>query len=234
MIKLASLNWEPYIGETVDRNGYVAEIAREAFKAAGYVNDIRIDFLPWARAVAQSRRGAYDGLFPEYYDEERKQDFVFSDPFHGGPLVLMKLKSREIEYDGDLKALKPFKIGIIRGYVNTKAFDDADYLQKEECTNDLQNLKKLLGKRVDLIVIDRLVATYLIARNLPPHQGKIEPLQPPLEIKPLYIAFSRKAPDYRTKLEDFNAGLKAMRKNGKLRAILTEFGFSDTVSVDGD
>ncbi len=228
-IKLASLDWEPYIGKKVEGNGYVAEIVRAAFKAKGY--SAKIDFLPWARAVSESKNGSYDGLFPEYYDEARKDDYVFSDPFPGGPLVFMKRKGKEIPYTGNLDELKPYKIGVVRGYINTKAFDARTDLKKEETGSDEMNLKKLVAGRVDLIVIDRLVAEHLIATSVTQGKGKIEAVEPVMEVKPLYIAFSKKAPAYEKKMADFNDGLKAIKEDGSLQKILEKHGVAEALKV---
>lgn len=219
-VTLASLDWEPYIGEKLPNNGYVAQIAVEAFKTQGF--KVKIDYLPWARAVAMSTSGEYDGLFPEYYDETRKGDFVFSDSFKGGPLGFMKRKSSNITFK-KLEDLKQYTIGTVRGYVNTTEFDSAKYLKKEEVVDDETNIKKLNGNRIDLIVIDKYVAYYIISTKFPKYREELEFMTPALEEKPLYIAFSKKAKDYDKKLKAFNAGLKEIQKNGTLAKILKEF-----------
>ena len=45
-------------------------------------------------------RGDYAGLMPEYYDESRLSDFVFSAPFPGGPVALYKRRGEAISYPG--------------------------------------------------------------------------------------------------------------------------------------
>lgn len=216
-VTLASLDWEPYIGTKLPKQGCVAQIATEAFKTQGY--QVKIDFLPWARAVASAKEGTHDGLFPEYYDEERLKDFVYSQPFKGGPVGFLKRKDAKITY-ATLEDLKPYKIGVVRGYVNTVEFDKATYLKKEEVDADLQNLKKLNAGRLDLIVIDKYVASYLAKQELGADAVNFEFLSPPLEEKSLYIAFSKKAPDSAAKLSAFNKGLEAITKSGRLAELL--------------
>jgi len=230
-ISLATLEWEPYIGPSMTNNGYVHEIVVEALKRVGYKADIK--YYPWARAVKLSEEGKCDGLFPEYYDEGRKPKYVFSDPYPGGPVGFYKQKKANIKFSVDpqkkqteaLKALQQYKFGVVRGYINTQEFDSADFLKKEEVVSDEQNLVKLFKGRIDLIFIDKYVAKHIIVKKYPHYMDELEFLEPPLEIKPLYIAFSTKAPDYEKKRSVFNEGLKLLEKDGAMKAILEKHGF---------
>ncbi|WP_186441196.1 substrate-binding periplasmic protein [Desulfamplus magnetovallimortis] len=221
-IKLATLDWEPYIGQTLPDNGYVAEVIREAFKRSGY--EIQMDFLPWARVVKMAREGKYDGYFPEYYSDELQKDFKVSSSFPGGPLVFFKRKGEEIHY-GSLSDLKPYFIGVVRGYINTREFDEADYLKKDEATDDLTNFKKLLKKRVDLIVADKFVGYDTVRKNLPDAVEQIDVVNPPLEIKDLFLCISKKTPDAQIKLEALEKGLAEIKSDGTLERILKKHGF---------
>ena len=230
-VTLATLEWEPYIGPNMKSNGYVYEIVEQALKRSNIAVDIR--FLPWARAVNTVQTGKRDGLFPEYYDEGRLADFVFSDSFPGGPVGLYKRKDNKISYSVDpqkyqtaaLKALQQYKFGVVRGYVNTKEFDEATFLKKEEVNSDETNLKKLFKGRIDFIFIDKYVAKHIIVTKYPHYLGELEFMEPPLEVKPLYIAFSKKAKDYESKLKSFNSGLKLLEKDGSLTKIMEKHGF---------
>jgi len=230
-VSLATLEWEPYIGPGMDNNGYVHEIVAEAYKRSGVDVDIR--FFPWARAVSTTQKGKRDGLFPEYYDESRLKDFVFSDSFPGGPVGLYKRKDNKISYVVDpqkkqteaLKALKQYRFGVVRGYVNTKEFDEATFLTKDVAKSDETNLKKLFKGRIDFIFIDKYVAKHIIVRKYPHFMSELEFMEPPLEVKPLYIAFSKKAKNYQAKLKAFNEGLKKLREEGALEKIMEKHGF---------
>ncbi len=221
-IKLATLDWEPYIGRDLKDNGYVAEIVREAFRRKGYT--VKIKFLPWARVLKMAKDGKVDGYFPEYYSAERENEFLFSNEFPGGPLGFFKRKDSDISYN-KLTDLKPYRIGVVRGYVNTKEFDAADYLKKEPALDDLTNIKKLLAGRIDLLVADKFVGLDLLERNLSNHVGDIEFVQPALELKPLYVCFPRTLSASQMYNKVFNAGLKEIKEDGTLDKILTKHGF---------
>ena len=110
-----------------------------------------------------------------------------------GRLVLCARKSSRVAWDGTLESLRPYRLGVVMGYVNTPAIDGADFLQKDTTTSDLLNLKKLLGGRLDAIVIDQFQAIYLLKNNPMLIQGlaDVEFLQPPLEQKGIHVLFSR-------------------------------------------
>ena len=181
-------------------------------------------FMPWARVVYMSRVGQLDGYFPEYYASSVEVHALFSDPFPGGPVVFFKRKDSKIVFRG-LEGLRGYTIGVVRGYVNTKAFDAATYLRKEPVKDDFSNIRKLLKKRVDLIVIDEVVGRDLMERHFPDRVDRIEVVAPPLGERALHVCFSRKVPGYEMRARRFNAGLRQMKIDGTLEAIMERHGF---------
>lgn len=230
-VTLATLDWAPYIDDDLPGKGYVYEVVATAFERSGFKADIQ--FFPWARAVYSVEHGEVDALFPEYYDEERKKTCVFSDSFPGGPVGLFKRKSMDVKWAAHpqteqtkaLQALKKHTFGVVRGYVNTKEFDQATFLKKEAVRCDELNLKKLDYGRLDFIFIDKFVALYLIKTKFPQFKDKLEFMEPAMEIKPLYLAFSRKSPDYKVKLQAFNEGLDKIISDGTIEKIMKKHGF---------
>jgi ABC-type amino acid transport substrate-binding protein len=228
---LVTLDWEPYIGQSLAGKGYVFEIVTAAFKKAGY--EVEINFYPWERSLRMAQTGQVDGLFPEYYDSRRLPDFIYSKAFPGGPVGLYARKDSNIKFTMNpgrnqtaaLKALDKYRFGVVRGYINTKEFDNASFLQKEAADSDETNLRKLYAKRIDLIFIDKFVAQYIIKTKLPQFGNELVFLEPPLEVKPLYIVFSKKSPAYQQKLKAFNRGLQQIEKDGTLKGIMRKYGF---------
>lgn len=232
-VKLSSLNWEPYIGKSLPGYGYVYELVDAAFKKSGY--DIKVLFVPWARALLMAQRGDVDAVFPEYYSKERSDEFAFSKPFLGGPVGFYKRKDNLTEYSVDprvhqdkaLLDLSGYKFGIVRGYVNTQAFDRANYLFKEDVVDDFTNLKRLYFDRIQFIFIDKFVAEHILNKQLPSYKDELVFMDPPLEVKNLYLAFSRNAPDYDAKLQAFNQGLDMIKADGTLQKIYEKHGFKE-------
>lgn len=225
VVRLASLEWEPYIGPRLPDQGYVAALIRAAYAEQGV--QVEIVFYPWARALHLARTGAVDGLAPEYFNPSREAEFAYSAAFPGGPLVLYKRRADTIAFAADplqqqeaaLRGLATRRFGVVRGYLNTPVFDAADYLFKEEANDDATNLRKLVYGRIDLAVIDRRVAEHLIRTDYPAYRRTIEPMSPPLADIPLYIAFSRRSPRQAEALAAFDRGLEALRADGRLAAM---------------
>lgn len=221
-IRLSTLDWPPYIGEKLTSQGFVAEVVTKAYAQEGY--DVELTYLPWARVVAMAKSGEFDGYLPEYYSESLKKDFLISDPYPGGPLVFFKRKGENISFNS-LEDLKPYTIGVVRGYVNTEEFDNASYLKKDAVRDDLTNIKKLVAGRIDLMVADKFVGYHIIDTKFPKAKGKLDIIEKVLEEKDLYLCISKKTPGASKKIEAFNKGLEKIKTSGKLKEVLAKHGF---------
>jgi polar amino acid transport system substrate-binding protein len=222
-VRLATLNWAPYIGENLNGEGYAAEVIRTAFERGGY--QVEFFYMPWQRAVKTVMAGSYDGLAPAYYTEKRAVDFSMSEAFPGGPMVFAKRADREIAYDR-LEGLKPYKIALVRGYVNTKEFDEADYLTKNFTDCDRTGYRRVLSGSVDLWLVDRFVAQTTMAMHMPERAKEIDFVAKPLAVKNLHVAFSRMKPKYAELTRTFNKGLAEVLSDGTLQQILARHGLS--------
>ncbi|MBI9074423.1 MAG: transporter substrate-binding domain-containing protein [Desulfatibacillum sp.] len=230
--RLTTLEWPPYISQNIDSPGYLAEVVKGAFSEVGYSNANFI-FLEWTEAVRLAQAGKADASFPEYFSTDREKDFEFSDAMPGGALALAKLKGSNVTYTGQVQDLKPYKLGVVAGYINTEAIDSADFITKVESEDDSVNLKNLIAKKVDVIVIDRLVADMLLQGTFfSRFADKVDFLEPILEVKPLFLAFSKNSPNMPGVKEDFNKGLSALNASGKLDAILKKYGLEGKVGTE--
>lgn len=229
---LATLEWPPYTVDDDEVGSYARQVVQEAFAAANA--SATEDFLPWNRGLIETQQGKYVGIYPEYYDVSREDQFVFSNPFPGGAIGLLKLSiNKHIQYgaspilDGEseaLKSLRDYRFGIVRGYLNTPAFDRSDFLKKTPTRSDQSNLRMLERGRVDLIMIDQLVAEYIIQDTLPQLEGKTTFLKPALATKDLYIAFSKAHPKHLEAQRTFNKGLNILKNSGRLNELVQQYG----------
>ena len=217
-ITMATLDWEPYVGRHMKNQGSIAVIVKEAFKRSGI--DLQIQFHQWSRVVGLAKKGLVDGYFPEYYADSITSYARFSDPIPAGPLGFFKLKDAKIEFS-TLKSLTGYRIGIVKGYINSKEFDMADYLEKHPVKDDLTNLKLLLAHRVDLVVADKFVGFYLANRHLPDQVADIEFMPRILENKDVYVCVCNTLKSQAYLLNAFNRGLASMRVDGTLDLFLS-------------
>ncbi len=223
-VTLANIEYPPFAGKKLKHGGFLTEIATQAFKREGYTVDYK--YVPWARGLKGTKEGAYDGLCVAWYRPEREQWFIFSKPMPASEIVFFKRKGADISFSGDYEALKPYSIGVVRGYVNPPGFDKVKHkLKIEEVRTDLLNIRKLIRERLDLILIDRFVGKYLISTEMIGFSDTVEVLEPTLKKDINHIMFSKAVDNIQIKVEAFNKGMDALEKEDAVDEILSKHGF---------
>ncbi|MFV0348292.1 MAG: substrate-binding periplasmic protein [Halodesulfovibrio sp.] len=216
-LRFATLEWPPYISSELPGLGYVADVLREVFLPAGY--SVELVFLPWKRALSYMSRKDIAGYLPEYYDPATtKARCVYSAPFPGGPLAFMHRTTTPVLFSS-VEDLKPYRTGIVAGYINFKEFDDAHDLQKDPSPDDLTNLRKLLMGRVDIIIGDPVTVMYLYRTHISEKGSELGIQQPYIETKTLHICFNTIHNEFKTILPLFNSRLKELERSGRLEEL---------------
>jgi polar amino acid transport system substrate-binding protein len=214
---VATLDWPPYTGSELPSGGATSEVVRDAFAKAGLQADIV--FRPWKRAIDMASKGSDDvvAYFPGYHCKHQ-DGFIASEPIGNGPLGFAEHIEAPISWDSiDSIGEQNLKIGTSLGYANTDEFDakvKSGVIHVIPANNELPNLKKLIRKRVDAVVIDKFTLEYLKATEPSLLNGR-ENLRfnaKPLEDKTLYLCF-RNDEVGRAMRETFNAGLAKIDVN---------------------
>jgi polar amino acid transport system substrate-binding protein len=113
---------------------------------------------------------------------------------------------------------------VVRGYQNTPEFDammDSKQFAVVEAVDELQLVKLLVAKRVDLIIGDPSVFTYsvnysnLSNRNKQALLNSIETIEPALKYNHLYYAISNNYPQRHQLLDDINLALLEFQQSGE-------------------
>lgn len=219
-VSLATTEWEPYVGQHLDHYGFASEIIAEAFKRVGY--EIRYAFMPPRRVMKQVEAGEYDAGYPAYYADDRAERFYYSEPFAGSAVGFLKRKDTEIDYK-TLRDLTSFKIGVCLGFAYPREFTEAHYLKKEVAANEVLNLRKLVGGRIDLFITDRAAAQAAINRHVPEAKGVLEFMEPPIETRNLHLIFGKRQRN-EVICKEFNAGLQMIVEDGTVERILKQQG----------
>ncbi len=221
-LNIVADNYPPYYGEDLPKGGVLTEIIVEAFRRTGY--ELKIKWVPWKRAVEGAKAGKYDGIYTLWYREERKAWFVYSDPIPpASETGFYKTREKDISFE-TFEDLKPYTIGVGRGYVRPPGFDEAS-LTTSLAKDDEENLRKLHKGRVDLALTDRIVAKHIIDTRIPDAAPDLEWLPPALHVETNHFAVSRKTANFTTKLADFNRGLREIEADGTLERIIAGHGF---------
>jgi polar amino acid transport system substrate-binding protein len=220
-VNLITAAYPPYYGPNLTNHGPVTEIIVAAYKKVGY--RVNIKYVPWARALEIAKSGKADGLYGAWYSAERAQWFVYSNQLLSNEIVLYKRRGTAPQTFTSYSALRSYKIGIVRGYRNPPAFEAA-HLRTDTANTDATNLRKLVAKRIDLILIDRGTATYILTHELHNYRERLEAVEPPVEVLPMHLVISKKVQDYQIKRDDFNQGLELLSAAGGVEAIMQQHG----------
>jgi len=222
-ISMVTVDWEPYYASSLDKGGVYTEIVTTAFKRAGHTATVR--FLPWKRALKYVEEGKNDIVMGAYYNDERNKIYHYSDSCMTLNTGLVAHKKLGITSYKTLKDLKPYKIGVNRGWIYTPEFDAADYLNKDEATNQMVNIRKFFKKRVDIIAITIEIFQYEVSKLKNHNMSEVVVLDPILAKKGLHLMMGRKIPDHDKIIADFNKALKEIRSDGTYGSILSSHGF---------
>ena len=222
MIFIATLEWPPYAGENIKNFGFISEIVTAAYEKVGY--KVNISIRPWARVLTETEDGRHDIAFPAYYTKERDRKYTLVNLNVKSRVGLLKSKNMAINHYESLQDLAPYRIGVVHGYANRPDFDAADYLRKKRGYSDLENMEDLIAGNLDFIVIDPLVAGYLMRKHLY-DMSQWDFLEPMLDEKDMFLAFSKSVPDTDKKRLAFEYGLAELKKEGLLDALIDRYRF---------
>ncbi|MDX1451948.1 MAG: transporter substrate-binding domain-containing protein [Oleiphilaceae bacterium] len=222
-INLAYVSYPPYYASDLPHGGPISQIIEEAFERAGY--SVSREELPWARAFEWTREGEYDALYTAWYREERKEHFAFSEPLPANEIVFFAHRDLARDYNGP-ESLNNKVLGVVRGYALPAKLSLAS-LSVQRVTSDQQNIEKLVRGYIDVTIIDRALAKYLMRQFAPSKIDLYQALNPPLEIENQHLIFSRKAENYAAKLASFNAAYLQLKAEGRVSQLLKEHGLDE-------
>lgn len=212
VMRLASLEWLPYVGAGLEREGWSSFVADTAARQFGY--RAKVEYFPWTRAMQLGTRDPqYVGYFPAYYTEERARTCHFSAPIGSSTVGLAYLKSAPLQWSS-LQDLAGRRIGAVAGFSNGSAFDSMvreGKLLVDTSPSDMLNLRKLLAGRVDIVVIDKLALRYLLATEpgLARKRNQFAFHDKPLAELSLHVCFQR-TPAGRELQQAFDQAIQSM------------------------
>jgi len=231
-VSLVTSVWEPYVmPKNISSRGYAYDVVKKAFESAGY--EVSIQVLPWNEAWKMAKEGKADALFPEYESDENLGYFAYSHPFLAGPVVLYKrvdnkyiqIAETEKNLSSVFDKLKPYRFGVVSGYANVPAFDvHKEEFKRKYVGDDKANLEQLYAGEVDVILIDKLNAQYILRYMLPKeYSQQLQQVGPVLANNNIYVVFSKAVPNRDILLKDFNQGLKMLQKDKVTNQIMREY-----------
>jgi len=161
---LASDEWPPYVSASLPDNGISGAYASAVFARLG--SGTKIDYFPWKRTLEVGMNDPrYAGLLAVWRTPQREAQCYFSSSIGATMTVLAYLKEAPV-IASTMRELRDAQIGTVAGYSNGEEFDGLvrrGVLHVQEGVNDETNLRKLLSKRFDAMVIEKRVLRHMLA-----------------------------------------------------------------------
>lgn len=215
-VTLSANDFPPYNSPSLPNNGMLGAITSAAFAKMG--DKVVISYRPWARALKEGKKGLTQGVIAVWHSPERANYLAFSHPIYTSKIGFYARTNFRPDVS-NLSKLKNLRIGVVQDYANPPAFTAAQ-LQTDEVPDDTTNLVKLANGRVDLVLIDKDVANYIINHRLSALKDKLLWLEPTVSTVSVYNTFSKQSPGWEKRLANFNKGLALIQKDGTLAQII--------------
>ncbi len=222
-IRLANGEWQPYQSKYAPHYGFASHVVTEAFALVGI--EVEYGFFPWARSYKLAKYGSWDGTLVWSDSEDRRKDFLLSDPVVPSTAVFFYLKNTKFDWD-TYDDLRDVRVGGTLEYFNGKEFEEAEaagIFKVNRAPNDETGLKKLLKGRIDVFA-GNLVVSYAQIRDifteedaaLFTHHDK------PYWVGQMHLLLSKKVPTSEQMRARFNEGLKLLKESGKYDQIIAD------------
>jgi len=216
VITIATLEYHPWTGKNLKFSGFVNHVISAAFQRKGY--SVKFTYLPWKRAVIETKRGQYSALSYVYFSKDREKEFILSDPISEEKIVFFHLKSNPIKDWNTLEELKNYKFGATRGYTYTKEFwqaAESKRLKVHVTDSDIQNFKKLFVGRIDIFPSGLVNGLSLLQKEFHPSKSHLLAYhRKPLSKTTGHLAFTRSRKISESLLPIFNQGLAELKQAG--------------------
>ena len=206
LMRLATLEWPPFTGILLPKEGVSTYVATTVAKAAGF--RLLAASFEWTKAVEKGEKSPeFEGYFPEYYSKERDAACHLSQSIGTSVLGIATLKSAPIKWNkpSDLGA---YTLGVVDGYLNGEELDAAIKEKRQAVelgSSDAANVTKLLAGKIRGIVVDKNVLDYTLYKLNKPGGAVFNPR--PLASLSLHICFKR-TPSGLAMRDAFDAALK--------------------------
>ena len=225
-LRLVTGELPPYATQERTDDGIALAIVRKAFAIGG--STVSYTFKPWTRSLEEARAGLWDGTAYWGKNPARDVGFLISDNVLTEQWVFLYRQRGDAAPVFDwhtLADLKSQRIAAVQSYTYTPEFwqmQKAGSLQVEFAQDDLGNLRRLVAGRVDVVVIERNVACYLMNANFKPEAVAGLRAHPKLLTNQFttHLMLSDKLPQSAERMKAFNRGLAQLKKSKDYAALL--------------
>ncbi len=227
---IVSDDYEPYTSSKNSGSGVILDIVKQVFDES-HIETV-FKFYPWKRCEANVAKGNAFAAVPYFKTEERLRKYNFSDPiiYSFNRFFYNKEKfPKGVEWN-ILEDFRGYTMGCILGYWYMPAFERAG-LRTEAVDSDLQNMEKLINRRIDFTILDERTGLWMLREHFPNETGKIGMLDKPESFIQFYLLISRTYPNTARITEQFNNGLRMLKQKGGYRKILQHYNMPEHFAV---
>lgn len=202
--------------------GPYIDIIETALNNIDYEYEFKI--MPWNRVVESVQNSSIDIGF-SFFDntERRKFAYFMEEPLGLYSMKLFAMPDSKIVFDGSLKSIEEYNIGLVQNYFYTNEISEAianNKLKVDEAIDGSSNIEKLLNGRVDLIIEDNVaVNEYLKSNN---KDIQLIEYEIPIIYNYTYLVFP-KDNDYDDLRRKLDIEFKKMKANGSLYNIYKNY-----------
>jgi polar amino acid transport system substrate-binding protein len=222
VVRIATGELPPYATQARPDGGMALAIVRSAFELAGY--RVEYTFLPWSRALAETRIGKWDATAYWGHKPEYDSQFYLSDNVLTEQWAMVYRKELGLKWSV-LDDLRPYRMATVPDYTYTpelRAMIKSGSIKAEPAPNDAAVLKLLTLGRADVAPMELSVACELLKtqftdadfQKLAAHPKRIT------ESFTTHLMVNRTHSGNAQKVADFNAGLKKLRESGEYARLL--------------
>jgi len=221
-VRIATGELPPYATAARSDGGMALAIVRSAFEQAGY--KVEYTFLPWSRALAETRIGKWDATAYWGHKPEYDSQFYLSDNVLTEQWAMVYRKELGLKWSV-LDDLRPYRMATVPDYTYTpelRALIKAGGIKAESAPNDAAVLKLLILGRADIAPMELSVACELLRTQFPEADFQKLAAHPKLitESFTTHLMMSRTQSGNAQRVSDFNAGLKKLRESGEYARLL--------------
>lgn len=217
LLCIAAFEYKPFVDPEREDQGYISQIAIEAFALQGY--KVQLNYMPLKRALYEAQFGNVDGILGAYYAKERAKYLIYSDPIADININFLTLADSEHE-EALVKNLLLSKVSVLRGTSLYQDMLDEGFLVEESADN-LASLNKLLHKRVGLVIGTTEWLFHDLTSHFSAEQvARVKVLFPAYQVQSIYFTLSYSRRDVQALMREFNKGLQKLKHSGRYQEIL--------------
>ena len=222
IIIVAEDDWSPYSSIKADKSGpqgLTPELVTKAFKLQGI--EVQYVTLPFTRCMYYTLIGKNVGCFNATITTENRNQFYWHSPplFKEGVSVFAQANSTA--NDVKIKDMEGKTVAYTIGYTYSPEILQNKKIKAFGAISDQHQLNMLAAGRIQYALINTTPGTLTINKDAA-LRGKVK-IVGHLSDDAFYIAFSKKHPDGKRLMQEFESGFEQLKASGEYSAMMQNF-----------